>query len=42
VCEKFPFYVGSYIDARMLQVTFCPRLKELAAAPESTDARLKQ
>jgi Fe-S-cluster containining protein len=30
VCEKFPFYVGSYTDARLLKVSFCPGLKELA------------
>lgn len=29
VCEKFPFYVGSYVDARLLQVSFCPGLREL-------------
>ena len=30
VCEKFPFYVGTYTDARLLKVSFCPGLRELA------------
>ncbi len=30
VCEKFPYYVGTYTDARLLKVGFCPGLCELA------------
>lgn len=30
VCEKFPFYVGQYTDARVLKAGFCPGLRELA------------
>jgi len=30
VCEKFPFYIGTYTDARLLKIGFCPGLKELA------------
>lgn len=30
VCEKFPMYVGTYTDARLLKVSFCPGLRELA------------
>lgn len=29
-CEKFPFYVGKYTDPRLLELDFCPALKELA------------
>ena len=32
VCEKFPFYVGAYTDARLLKVSFCAGLRELAAS----------
>jgi len=30
VCEKFPFYIGAYTDARLLKVGFCAGLKEMA------------
>ncbi|HUL62531.1 MAG TPA: YkgJ family cysteine cluster protein [Methanocella sp.] len=29
-CAKFPFYVGTYTDARLLKVSFCPGLRVLA------------
>ena len=29
VCEKFPFYIGTFTDARLLKIAFCPGLREL-------------
>lgn len=28
VCEKFPYYMGKFMDPRLLEMDFCPALKE--------------
>ncbi|MGA9140134.1 MAG: YkgJ family cysteine cluster protein [Methanocella sp.] len=30
VCEKFPFYIGMFTDARLLKIAFCPGLRDLS------------
>jgi Fe-S-cluster containining protein len=30
VCEKFPFYIGTFTDARLLKIAFCHGLRDLA------------
>ncbi|OPY29654.1 MAG: Flagellin N-methylase [Methanocella sp. PtaU1.Bin125] len=42
VCAKFPFYVGTFTDARLLKISFCPGLRELAGPGNGIEGSPKQ